>query len=505
MKVEIFEILLICIVISIQFYVFYRTYIQIRLFESIIPDINNLAITNLSIPNFDLAFYDPNDILANIDDYKNYNGKVATTDDGTTLELSEVNIVTSTDSDNYIFNKIQLAINNYLIRNRGAASDFNLIKDIIERNTDAIEEDINISISIPLYLGLMGTMLGIVIGLFNMPDLGDNESLDQGITLLIGGVKIAMIASFVGLLLTIVNSGLVYKKAKSLNENKKNDLYTFIQIELLPIINQGLASTFESLQRNLLKFNDEFSVNLKGLNGIFDSSRSAIKEQKDLLDALDKAKVSDMTKYNVTVLKQLDVSVKQFEKFNDYMSNVNLFVENSQQIVKSSNELLKRTSNFKVIAENLENRLGESEQLISFLSEHFNKLEEHKTLTSTAVADVGFAISDTFRELKDHIQNSSEAIKQFTIEETEELKNALAASRTNLHNLEYLANLNINVAQFKDDSVLHKEELAKALELLNTNIADSVNVLKKIEQTSFSNTVIDITSSIGSIFRSKKK
>jgi hypothetical protein len=109
-----------------------------------------------------------------------------------------------------------------------------------------------------------------------MPDLGvgtDSKAndllLNDGIGLLIGGVKIAMIASFSGLLFTIFNSGWAFKGARILVESRKNDFYTFIQIELLPIINQGLASTLESLQRNLMKFNGEFTSNLSQLSGIF--------------------------------------------------------------------------------------------------------------------------------------------------------------------------------------------------------------------------------------------
>ena len=213
-----------------------------------------------------------------------------------------------------------------------------------------------------------------------------------------------------------------------------------------------MASTLESLQRNLLKFNNEFTNNLKGLTGIFDASRSAIKEQKELLDALDRAKVSDMTRYNVAVLKQLDVSVGQFEKFNAYLTNVTQFVENSQSIVSRTNELLARTDNFKNIADNLENKLNQSQLLMQFLSEHFNKLNEHKEFTSNAVADVGHLISETFKELKEHIQNSSESVKQFTVDETELLKAALSASKTNLGNLEHLSTLKTDVSQFKNSS-----------------------------------------------------
>jgi hypothetical protein len=527
MKIEIIEILLISIVVALQVYVFIRTYQQIGIFKNIIPNLETLKVSKLYIPNSELSNLTPKQILAKVALYKNIDTPLydseRTFGDGEfsdfsleasqnqkNIEKTEVNIIESDSKNNYVFEKILFSVNNYLIRNRGASSDFNLIKDIIERNTDAVEEDINLSIGVPLYLGLMGTMMGIVIALFNMPDLGieigseqTGQKLDEGIAMLIGGVKVAMIASFVGLMLTIINSGWIFKGSRSFSEARKNEFYTFIQIELLPLINQGLASTLDSLQRNLLKFNDEFSTNLKGLSGIFDSSRSAVKEQKELIDALDRAKVSDMTKYNIAVLKQLDVSVGKFQIFNSYLTNVTQFVENSQNIVSRTNELLERTDNFKDIADNIENKLNQGQLLIEFLFEHLNKLEQHKEYTSNAVADVGHSISETFKELKEHIQNSSEVVKQFSIDETELLKKALSESKTNLGNLEHLSTLKTDVSQFKNSSASQGERLKQSIDELNKNMARSIAVLEQIEIHSFRNRTKNITTSIKNLFKSK--
>ena len=38
------------------------------------------------------------------------------------------------------------------------------MKDIIDRNCDSVEEEIQALIPIPIYLGLVGTMLGILVG-----------------------------------------------------------------------------------------------------------------------------------------------------------------------------------------------------------------------------------------------------------------------------------------------------------------------------------------------------
>jgi archaellum component FlaC len=500
MKIETIEILLVCLIVSIQLWVFIRTLIQIKVFRKIIPKVTSLKISKVLVPVVDLERLSPKDILAKLPQYNNidinFSGESETevnfenhsnslfidNSEAQTINADkiEVNIVQCDSKKNHVLDNILFSVNNYLIRNRGASSDFNLIKDIVERNTNAVEEDINISIGIPLYLGLMGTMLGIVIGLFNMPDLGvgtDSKAndllLNDGIGLLIGGVKIAMIASFSGLLFTIFNSGWAFKGARILVESRKNDFYTFIQIELLPIINQGLASTLESLQRNLMKFNGEFTSNLSQLSGIFESNSKTIKGQKELLDAIDKTKVAEMTKYNVKVLQQLDISVGQFEKFNHSFVDLNNFVENTHNLVSKSNEFLSRTDNLQVIAAKIESKLDESQQLIDFLSKHFHQLESHKKFITDSVAEVGYGISDTFKELKDHIENSSKAIKDFTVEELDALKTALSESKTNLSNLEHLTTITKDILLFKNGS-------ASQLEKLNSEIENNNKVLQQI-------------------------
>ncbi len=526
MKFENIEYILVGIIILIQISVFARTFLQIDVFKAIIPEVKSLKISKIVIPTSDLERLPPTEILNNVSRYKalNANPNIPQTSnavDGDPEALieneheikvafgeqAEVNIIGTDAEANEILTNILVSVNNYLIRNRGAATDFNLIKDIVERNTNAVEEEINMSVAVPLYLGLMGTMIGIVIGLFNMPDLGlvvDSKAkdalLNEGISLLIGGVKIAMIASFVGLLLTIINSGWKFKASKSLVEKRKNDLYTFVQIELLPIINQGLGSTLESLQRNLFKFNSEFTSNLRQLNGIFDSNAATIRSQKELLDTIDRAKVSEMTRYNVKVLQQLDVSVAQFEKFNSYLTNVTLFVENSQMIVNRANELLARTDNFRAIADNLDNKLNQSQELLNFLAAHFKKLEDHKEFASNAVADVGHAISKTFRELETHIQNSSEQVKRFTVDELELLRSALSESKTNLSNLEHLSTLKLDVSQFKNSTASQGERLKQVVEELNRNMARSIAVLEEIERGSLAYKAKGIRKSIRKIF-----
>mgnify|MGYP001369370290 FL=1 len=172
----------------------------------------------------------------------------------------EITLIRS-KTTNASLDKIVNSINMYLLRNKGAVSDFNLIKDIADRNIDAVDEEIHSLLPVPLYLGLMGTMIGIVIGLFFMPGINDAD-FENAINILIDGVKIAMVASFTGLLCTVYLSGWEYKGARLFSETSKNDFFSWVQTQLLPVLSQNISSSIYSLQANLLKFNDTFSANI---------------------------------------------------------------------------------------------------------------------------------------------------------------------------------------------------------------------------------------------------
>jgi hypothetical protein len=331
----------------------------------------------------------------------------------------------------------------------------------------------------------MGTMLGIVIGLFSMSSLtlmGNpaEDSLGQGITTLLGGVKIAMIASFVGLTLTTLNSGFFFKGSKSLVETNKNEFYTLIQTELLPVINQSIGSTFEALQRNLFKFNGEFTNNLGRLSGIFENNFKALELQESILSKIEKIDIATVAKYNINVLKELQLSMEEFEKFNKHAANINSTIDISSKLVERLDDLLVRTENLKYIADNVDHKLEQSQALLDFLSTHFQNLEDYKQKTTESIVETGFYLSDVFKDLKVHIENSSQEVKEFTVQEVELLKKALEDSRTNLGNLQFLETINSDVSLLKDSTASQGERIRILLNDVNKNLERSISRIEHV-------------------------
>lgn len=488
MSIESIETILIVFIVCIQVVIFLKTKRQISVFKNIIPETSLISVSKIYVSLEELKTLQPEVILANTSTLES----IERVEGVENLEFAEITVlVDRSERQNKIFSKILYSINTYLLRNKGATSDFNLIKDITERNADAVEEDINITISIPLYLGLMGTMLGIVIGLFSMSDLSQaltsrpgEDPLGQGITVLLGGVKIAMIASFTGLALTTLNSGFFFKGSKSLVEANKNEFYTFIQTELLPVINQSMAATFESFQRNLFTFNGEFTNNLNKLSGIFNTNFEALVLQESVLAKIEKIDVATVAKYNVNVLKELQSSMEEFEKFNTHASNINSSLDNSTTLVARISDVLARTESLQKIADNLDDKLTQSQTLLDFLSKHFEILEDYKQHTNNSISEVGFSISETFSQLKEHIENSSRTVKEFTVEELDLLRKALSESKTDLDQLQHLETINQDVSQFKDSAASQSERIRMLLQDLNNNFEKSIVTLQSIERSS---------------------
>ncbi|MEO9258006.1 MAG: MotA/TolQ/ExbB proton channel family protein, partial [Crocinitomicaceae bacterium] len=153
-------------------------------------------------------------------------------EDISTGEIVKLSLV-ETQSSNIVMVRIAKSLNSYLINNYGAVVNFSIIKDIIDREVDVEDEGITQNISTPLYMGLAATMIGIILGLWAMPNL-DGDEFSKGLGSLIDGVKAAMIASFIGLVCTTILTSFFYKKAKHKVLKDKNNQLSYLQAKLLP-------------------------------------------------------------------------------------------------------------------------------------------------------------------------------------------------------------------------------------------------------------------------------
>jgi hypothetical protein len=332
--------------------------------------------------------------------------------------------------------KIMFSLNTYLLRNRGVAADFYLIKDVVERNTDVVENDINQSISLPLYLGLLGTFMGIVAGLFA---IGGALTLDSGIPLLLNGVKIAMIASFSGLFFTVINSGYAFKRAKMIVEDEKNEFYTFIQIELLPLLNQNINSTLLSLQNNLYKFNDEFKENVDRLGSVMGKNYEALIAQDKILQSLDKIDIAEFAKANVVILTELKQSVAEIGTFSQYLQNLNDLLGTTRTVTVRIGDMISRTDQLGALGEKILTVFSENQDIMAFLKNHYDSLDTSRQLITKSVMEVSHVLDESLMDLKRFAQTKMSEVQKITMNELDLMQQAYPDKWKKLDELSHLA------------------------------------------------------------------
>lgn len=388
-------------------------------------------------------------------------------------EAIEIPIIHSKDKSPGI-SKILESINTYLIRNRTSLADFNLLRDITDRNLDAEEEGISLTMPIPLYLGLMGTMAGIVIGLFAMPNVGSTSFLEgDGLNNLIGGVKIAMLASLAGLLLTVLNNW-SFRDAKSMLEAQKQDFFSFLQTELLPVLSEGVnTGIFTTLNRSIQDFSASFRENVQELSGMVDKNHDSLMAQQKALDMLQQVDLNRVASFNVQVLSQLDGSLSALEKFGYYLNQLNGLVDNTQKIVE-------RTQNVEDISVQISKSLQQSQDLYLYLTTHFKHLDQHGQAFNNKVGQYDDLIDQSLKSLDRTIHSQLKSIEDIKIREINATDEYFTQNRDKLSKLDYLELLERNANEYHRNDSIRQEQIRQQLESLGRQQTQTLQLIERM-------------------------
>lgn len=398
---------------------------------------------------------------------------------------ASVSLITAEGESNSLLQQVIDTINNYLKKNKGGAADFHLVKDIVERHTDSLDEEINHKLPVPIYLGLMGTVLGIIVGLFSLnfdfdPETNslNGELFVNSVSALIDGVKLAMVCSFAGLLLTTVLSSWLYMGAKSALEEQKNAFYDFIQTRLLPQMTKDAASTILALQSNLEKFNTSFEENIEGFGSIMDDIHATFDSQLKLQQELKRMDLSRVANLNASVLAQLRKSMAEFEKFTQYMNQMNTFVRSTATLTDSINDQLQRTEAVETVVNALQDNIQKNQMVMAKLREFLERVNE-KTAVATAAGEIDSAMGQAIDELKKHAQEQIESIRTYTTEATADLHDLVTSERGHLSSLEKLGKLDqldklvVAINTMKEDNRQVSTALEKKIETLSRAVGEN--------------------------------
>ncbi len=355
-----FEVLVIVSVIIYQLYISWKIFKNIHELKGIFTDrlnvisgyIDKSILNNNEKALDDISFIDPE--LEKRPDELHFDGK--------TVKVS----LTET-SGTGIIQRIKEDINNYLLNNYGAAVNFSIIKDIIDREVDVKDEEISNSVPTPLYFGLAATMVGIIFGLISMPGL-DGDKFSLGINSLINGVKLAMTASLCGLLCTTLLSSIFYKNAKRSLLKDKNQQISYLQATLLPELIKAEDTGVSGLKASLDRF---ARVATDISDNVLIAARKTgenILLQQEVIDRVANLDVLKISKTNLELFNRLENNMIAFNKFSEYISIMSQISDNLKNFAS-------RTISIDNVVAQIYNTLQENDRLSRFLSLHFEKIE----------------------------------------------------------------------------------------------------------------------------------
>lgn len=259
-------------------------------------------------------------------------------------------------------NKLVNEINEYLVKNEGT-TDFGIIKDKVQNKIEALYEDATSKVSFPTYLGLMGTFLGVCIGLQSFKFGIDKAGVsDEVVSALIGGVTVSMVTSLIGLLL-MMGGNVVAAFALKKVEEDKNKFFDFIQVKLMPVLGTSMVSALNKLHRTINTFEPAF----KGVIGDFKNAfnectetlRDSFGDKVRLLTNAVETMGDNMSLINENVkmqdqllktmkqretLKTLESFITAAEKFDSVSTTIAELSDIKEQIAESSIKLINAQS-----------------------------------------------------------------------------------------------------------------------------------------------------------------
>lgn len=344
------------------------------------------------------------------------------------------------DSDNRLLLETVEAINGYLISNKGNAADFHLIKNIVDRQVEVVDDEINQMLPVPLYLGLAATMVGIICGLLSLDGDVSSDTFVNSIGHLLSSIKYAMLCSLIGLIMTTCLASVLYRRAKAKMESQVNDFLNFIQMQLLPHLNEDAVATLLNMQANLQKFNSNFERNIRGFSGILEDVHKSFDAQVQLVKQMKNMDMVKMAQFNQNVLAQLTKSMIEFEKFTTYLNQMNSFVTATTKLTDSVNAQLDRTDAIGEVVVGVRDNISKNERVMYALESFLTKIDASKAILA-ASESLDTAVADSMDNMKKHVEEQVTQLRSYTSTATVELENLMTKEKGNLDHLKGLDNL----------------------------------------------------------------
>lgn len=435
-------------------------------------------------------------------------------------------------SENNLANSLIDSLNKIMLNHRKELTDLSILTPILDDYEDSVMDEINLIIQRPLYLGLIGTIIGIVFGLISFiitSSTTDNPNFLSGFLF---NVAFAMIASLVGLSLTIHSSSNNFKNAVREFDKGRINLDLILVEKILPKYKKtnGKDST-SNLEKSIGNFNLSLEENISKLDKVFNSNLiKSLENQNDIVEKLNKSGINEHIPNQIKLLTKLteNFNYDSIKELSTYITNTEKLISNILETKNRQIDFLNKTEDLEILFKNLNKIMEESGEFLRFISSKSNNVNDFNTHADSILQDVKSSYNNLFDATKKNFEDVNIQIKSLLssneisfgqhfedikssnssfIEKVEKLNDSLFEALNKDNKLQRIDDISKNTKElnklFTEDkrveinidklSNVIKEENTK-IELTNKNLLESFNNLKdevkKINESNITNLTV---------------
>ena len=298
-------------------------------------------------------------------------------------------------------NNLIKEINHYIYKTKGT-TDFATIQNKVERKLNMRYDQSTARLAFPTYLGLMGTFLGVFMGIlmfvFGFDDAGNVS--DASIKNLMIGVLVSMFTSLTGLLLTTINNGLAGGARKKIEEDK-NEFYDFVQTEVMPSVDVSMVSAITKLHETVDKFEPAFDRVIQRFQTTFDTCTKAFGD--------------NFERHVVAVSGAVEVMGRNMDKINDNISLQEKLLSTlkSGELVRGMDKYIEAANHFVSITQSL-NKFEEARRMMLAAAQEAITLQNNYSESLKVPKEIAIRVNQILDRIKDFEKSVNEAGQALT-------------------------------------------------------------------------------------------
>lgn len=360
-------------VIGAQIFFFTQTKGNIQKLKSFFPDASVLKLKDVLLPSNVLRDAGRLETFLGVIDAENQSD---VDDDDEDVQLVSL-ISKAQDYDNPEFERVIFKTNSYLCKNHGTAADYELLKNICEHDIEVLDDQIHNTLNAPLYLGLAGTFIGVIVGLWgvNLNEFMTGGVETSGLQHLLWGVVAAMVASLCGLGMTVYNTVYSYKESVKDNDIAKEKYFDFLRRELMPVLSNSMASSLSSLKSVLGHFVDRFGKNLDSYAESAQLLNDNLEKQHQVLEDINKLSLTKTATKIAETFVNLKDSADKLEIFKRYQDQLNGTIDQVERASGHIGEVIQKfddfNANLSIVLQNQSATLDLQQQFKEAIETHF--------------------------------------------------------------------------------------------------------------------------------------